>query len=43
MANHSDMPNSQFRVYRDETEAIKIDDRLEGETAWLTQQGLTNL
>jgi len=37
------LPDSQFLVYRDETGAVKIDVRLEGETVWLNQQGLADL
>lgn len=37
------VPGGQFLVYRDETGAVKIDVRMEGETVWLTQQGLTEL
>ena len=43
MTDLLDMPDSQFLVYRDEAGAIKIDVRLEGETVWLTQQGLAEL
>lgn len=37
------LPASQFLVYRDEAGAIRIDVRLDGETVWLTQQGLADL
>ncbi len=37
------LPSSQFLVYRDETGAIRIDVRVEGETVWLSRQGLAEL
>lgn len=43
MINHPEVPESQFLVYRDEVGNVKIDVRLEGESVWLTQQGLADL
>lgn len=37
------LPASQFLVYADESDRIKIDVRLEDETVWLTQQAIADL
>jgi hypothetical protein len=36
-------PESQFLVYADVDGRLKIDVRLDGETVWLTQQGMADL
>ncbi len=41
--NDAIMPESQFLVYRDESGIVRIDVRLDGETVWLSQQGLAEL
>jgi len=37
------VPDSQILIYGDDAGAVRVDVRLEGETVWLTQQGLAEL